>query len=376
MSKFRSYISVESNQNKIIPFLSVILGFIIGAIVMVASGFNPLEAYSKLFQGAGLYGDVRRFGETLVLATSLSLTGLAVAFGMRTGLFNIGASGQVLMGGFIAVLLGITLELPKGIHLPLCVASAAIMGALWGMIPGMLKAKFNVHEVVSSIMMNWIAVWTVYYFVPEYIKGRYDTESAAISNTASLRVDWLTDLFQGSSINLGIFIAVIAVVVVWWILEKTTFGFELKAVGLNKDAAKYAGIHVNRNIVYSMMISGALAGLAGATFYLGFTNNVKIGELPSLGFDGIAVALLGVNTPIGVVLSSLLFGVMTAGKGFMQAATKVPNELVQIIMAVIIFFAAAKMLISKMIKYFLKLQRNKELAAEAATQQTTNGGDK
>jgi simple sugar transport system permease protein len=188
-------------------------------------------------------------------------------------------------------------------------------------------------------------------------------------------VEWLTNLFNGSSINLGIFIAIIAAIVVWWILEKTTFGFELKAVGLNKDAAKYAGIHVNRNIVLSMMISGALAGLAGATFYLGFTNNVKIGELPSLGFDGIAVALLGVNTPLGVVLSALLFGVMNAGKGFMQASTKVPNELVQIIMAVIIFFAAATQLIRLMIKKVVKVKNVPVQVVEPVIEET-NGGEK
>jgi simple sugar transport system permease protein len=373
--KIRAYLSIEKNQNKVIPFLSVILGFIIGAIVMIASGFNPIEAYSKLFQGAGLYGDIRRLGETFVLATSLTLTGLAVAFGMRTGLFNIGASGQLLMGGFVAVFIGITLDLPKIIHMPLAVTAAMLMGALWGMIPGLLKAKFNVHEVVSSIMMNWIAVWTVYYFVPAYIKGRYDTESATIKSTASLRVPWLTDLFNGSSMNLGIFIAIFAAIAVWFILEKTTFGYELKAVGLNKEAAKYAGIHVNRNIVLSMMISGALAGLAGATFYLGYTNNVKIGELPTLGFDGIAVALLGVNTPFGVVLSALLFGVMNAGKGFMQAATKVPNELVQIIMAVIIFFAAATLLIRKLIQFTVRVKTVPTPVIETA-QDSSDGGEK
>ena len=175
--------------------------------------------------------------------------------------------------------------------------------------------------------------------------------------------------------NLGIFIAIFAAIAVWFILEKTTFGYELKAVGLNKEAAKYAGIHVNRNIVLSMMISGALAGLAGATFYLGYTNNVKIGELPTLGFDGIAVALLGVNTPFGVVLSALLFGVMNAGKGFMQAATKVPNELVQIIMAVIIFFAAATMLIRKLIQFRVRVKTVPTPVIETA-QDSSDGGEK
>lgn len=358
--RWAQFFADPSKRNKLIPYFSVILGFLVGAVVMLISGFNPLEAYSKLFKGAGLYGDIRRFGGTLVLATSLSLTGLAVAFGMRTGLFNIGASGQMLMGGFFGVMIGISMDLPKVIHLPLAVMAAVVAGALWGMIPGILKAKFNVHEVVSSIMMNWIAVWVVYYFIQTFFKGKYDTESGPIQKTASLRVDWLTDLFGGSAINLGIFLAIGAAILVWWILEKTTFGYELKAVGYNKNAAQYAGIRVNRNIVLSMMISGALAGLAGATFYLGYTDNIKIGELPTLGFDGIAVALLGVNHPLGVVLAALLFGVMNAGKGFMQAGTKVPNELVQIIMAVIIFFAAATLLIERMLSFRSRRKQKRE----------------
>ncbi|MDR5659969.1 ABC transporter permease [Serpentinicella sp. ANB-PHB4] len=354
MAKLKSPIAKNSRQDKLIPFLSVILGFAVGALIMLVSGFNSFAAYTRLLEGAGLFGNVRRLGGTLLNMTPLILTGLSVAFGMRTGLFNIGASGQMLMGGFGAVAVGILFELPKVIHLPLAVVTALILGALWGMVPGILKSKFNVHEVVVTIMMNWIAVWTVYYFVPLYIRGAFDTESATIRSTASLRTEWLSDLFNGSPVNLGLFIAIAAAIAVWWILEKTTFGYELKAVGLNKDAAKYAGIHVDRNIIFSMMISGALAGLAGATFYLGFTNNIKIGELPMLGFDGIAVALLGMNTPLGVVLSAFLFGFMNAGKGFMQAATGVPNELVQVIMAVIIFFSAATMLIRRWMNHLSK----------------------
>lgn len=353
MKKFKLYLSKDANQNKLIPFFAVGLGFVLGAIVMLLSGFNPLAAYSKLLQGAGIYGNLKRFGDTLLVSTPLILGGLAVAFGMRTGLFNIGVSGQMLMGGAAAVTVGVLMDLPKIIHLPFAVIVAVVVGALWGSIPGYLKAKFNVHEVVVCIMMNWIAVWSVYWYVPLFIKGKFDTESAAIKASASLRFDGITSFFNGSYVNTGLLLAILAAVFVWWVLEKTTFGFELKAVGFNKDAAHYAGIKVNRNIVYSMMISGALAGLAGATFYLGYTDNIKIGELPSLGFDGIAVALLGLNTPIGVVLSSLLFGVMNAGKGFMQTATKVPNELVQVIIAVIIFFSASTLLIKKWIKKFV-----------------------
>jgi simple sugar transport system permease protein len=168
-------------------------------------------------------------------------------------------------------------------------------------------------------------------------------------------MEWLTELFNRSFVNLGIFLAIAAAIITWFILERTTFGYELKAVGYNKHAAKYAGIKVNRNIVYAMMISGALAGLAGATYYLGYTQNLKIGELPSLGFDGIAVSLLALNAPLGVLLSGALFGFMNAAKSFMTASTDVPNELVPIIMAIIIYFAATNLMIKKWIKALGKL---------------------
>lgn len=345
MNKFSKILLNEQKQVFLVPFLSVLLGLIVGAIIMMLSGYNPIEAYIKLFEGAGLFGDLRRLGNTLLTATTLILTGLSVAFAFRTGLFNIGAAGQMLIGGFVATYIAIIYELPRIIHLPFAIIAAAIAGAIWGIIPGFLKAKFKIHEVVTTIMMNWIAVWSVYYFVPVLIKGKYDTESAAIRSSASLRTPWLSNLFNNSNVNIGLLIAIVAAIGVWFILEKTTFGYELKAVGYNIHAAKYSGMKVNRNIIISMMIAGGLAGLAGATYYLGYTDNIKIGILPPQGLEGIAVALLGLNTPFGVTLSALLLGIMSAGKGFMQSSTNVPNELVPIIIAVIIFFTATSLMI-------------------------------
>lgn len=348
------------NTTKVlVPFLSVLLGFMAGALVMLVSGHNPIEAYAALLKGAGFFGNVKRFGDTLLNTTTLLLTGLSVAFAFKTGLFNIGAPGQMLMGGFAAVLLGIKLSLPKAVHVPVVVLAALAAGAIWGVLPGLLKAKFKIHEVVTSIMMNWIAVWSVYYFVPELIPGSFNTESASIKETASLRVTWLSDLFHGSYVNIGIFIAAVSVVITWWILQKTTFGYELKAVGFNHHAAKYSGMKVERNIVYSMMISGALAGLAGVTFYLGYANNIKIGVLPSQGYDGIAVALVGLNNPVGIIFSSFLFGFMNSGKLFMQSAADVPNELVSIINGIIIFFAAANLMIKAWLQRAASKKNNK-----------------
>lgn len=348
-------------KNKLLmPVLAVLLGFIVGAIIMLITGHNPITAYSALLQGAGFYGNIKLFGDTLLNMTPLILTGLSVAFAFRTGLFNIGAPGQMLVGGFAAILIGTKLTLPQYIHVPLVVIGATIAGAAWAYIPGLLKAKFRIHEVVSTIMMNYIANWSVYYFVQTYVKGTYETESAVIKTTASLRTNWLSGIFNGSYVNLGLLLALIAVVVIWWILDKTTFGYELKSVGFNVEASRYAGMKVNRNIILSMMIAGALAGLAGATYYAGYADNIKIGMLPAQGYDGIAVALLGLNAPVGVALAAFLLGFMKAGSLFMQAISRVPNELVPIIIATIIFFAATSLMLESWVGRLQKTLKKNE----------------
>ncbi|MGL4336655.1 MAG: ABC transporter permease [Turicibacter sp.] len=353
MKKVKFSLSSPVVQKRLAPFISVLMGFAIGFIVLLCLGYNPMEGFTYLFQGgfSGITtGNFKQFGNTLLQMTPLILTGLSVAFAFRTGLFNIGAGGQMLVGGFVAVYLGATLQLPAVIHLPIVVLGAMLAGGVWAIIPGVLKAKYKIHEVVTSIMMNYIALWGVQYFVKTYLPGKYDTESATIFTTATLKMEWLTKAFDGSAVNLGLFIALIAAIVVWFILEKTTFGYELKAVGYNQDAAEYAGMKVKRNIILSMIIAGALAGLAGATFYVGYTNHIKIGVIPTQGFDGIAVALLGLNSPIGVVLSAFLFGFMKVGGEFMQAMTSVPKELVDIIISTIIYFSAAALLVQGFLK--------------------------
>jgi len=339
----------EKRQKIIIPVASVLLGFLLGGIIILLTGKNPINAYSALLKGAGFYGNLLNLGNTLLMSTALILTGLSVAFAFRTGLFNIGASGQMLVGGFFAVYLGIVLDLPKVIHLPICILASMIFGALWALIPAILKAKYKIHEVVTTIMMNWIAFWSVSYFVPLLIKGKFNTQSATIKDSASLRVEWMSNLFNGSKVNLGLILAIIAVFLIWLILEKTTFGYELKAVGFNKDAAEYAGIKVNRNIVYSMMIAGALSGLAGATVYIGYSSSMQIGHLPSQGFDGIAVALLGLNEPIGAFFAAILIGAMNSGKIMMQVSEQIPSEIVSVITGIIIFFASAKLMVKELL---------------------------
>lgn len=333
-------------RNLFTALAAVILGLLAGAILMLAIGADPIQGFSFLFRGGLMSAE--RIGNTLATATTLTLTGLAMAFAFRTGLFSIGAAGQMLMGGLTATALALTMNLPKWEMLIIIVPAAMLAGAIWGFIPGILKARFNVHEVVSTIMLNWIAYWTVYYTVPAYFKAKYlETESARIPEYASLKVDWLTNLFHGSYINLGLFIALACAIIAGIILSRTTLGYELKAVGFNRHAAEFAGINVPKNMALSLAISGALAGLAGATYYVGYATNMQIGVMPAQGMDGIAVALLGANSPIGVVLASIFFGILHSGKGFMNAMTKIPPEIGDTIIAVIIYFAATSVLFTR-----------------------------
>ncbi len=337
---------------------AAVLGLLAGGILMLTIGKNPLAGYFHLFQG-GLMS-LERIGNTLATATALILTGLSVAFAFRTGLFNIGAAGQMLIGGLCATAVGLTLPLPKVILVPVVVLAAIVGGALWGIIPGFLKAKFNVHEVVATIMMNWTAYWIVYYVIPAYFKANQETESAHLPYAAQLRVNWLSDFFGSEYVSLGIFIAIAVVFLIKFILDRTTLGYELKAVGFNRFAAEYAGIKVNRNIILSMMIAGALSGLAGAVYFAGYATNMEIGLLPSQGFDGIAVALLGANSPIGVLLAAIFFGLLHSGKGFMNAMTGIPPQISDTIIAVMIYFTATSLFIERMIKRYRNKKQNKD----------------
>ena len=344
---------LKVNNEYILSLVAVVLGLIAGGILMLVAKNNPIEGYIYLFRG-GLM-NIERIGNTLATATPLIFTGLSVAFAFKTGLFNIGAAGQMLIGGLCAIAIGLTFAWPKPILLTVMLFAAMLGGGLWAALPGWLKARFNVHEVVSTIMMNWIAYWTVYYTIPAYFKGQFlETESRRIPYEASLKVPWLTDLFNGSYINLGLFVAVIFVIIIAFILNKTTLGYELKAVGYNRHAAETAGINVNRSVILSMVIAGALAGLGGATFYVGYASNMQIGVLPSQGFDGIAVALLGANSPAGVLGAALFFGLLHTGKGFMNVMTAIPPEIANTIIAVIIYFAATSILIQR---YWEKLRK-------------------
>lgn len=360
-----------SRKETLNSILAVVLGLIAGAVLMVVIGDNPADGYSYLFRG-GLM-NIERIGNTLATATPLVLTGLSVAFAFKTGLFNIGTPGQMLFGGFSATAIGLTFynNLPRPILLIIMIVVGAVAGALWAFIPGLLKAKFNVNEVVSTIMMNWACYWIVYYTIPAYFKGEsLETESRLLPEVASLKTPVLTKLFEGSYINLGILVAILSVIIVGFILTKTVLGYELKAVGFNRDAAEYAGMSVNKNVIYAMMIAGALSGLAGVTQYIGNASNIQIGVMPTQGFDGIAVSLLGANNPIGVFISAIFFGLLYSGKGFMNANTSIPPEIADTIIATIIYFAATSAVVPML---YNKFKRKRELKNEQRAANTGTG---
>ncbi|MGM9926312.1 MAG: ABC transporter permease [Bacillus sp. (in: firmicutes)] len=339
--------------NILVPIISVLLGLLAGALIMLASGYNPILGYSALLEG--VVGNTFNIGETIRQATPLILAGLAVAFAFKTGLFNIGVEGQLIMGWLAAVWVGLAFDLPKIIHLPLAVIAAAAAGALWAFIPGILKAKLRVHEVIVSIMLNYTALYITNYIILKVLTDNQD-KTDKIAETASLRSEFLSAMTDYSRLHWGVIIAIIGAIFMWYLLEKTKLGYELKAVGYNEEASRYAGMNVSKNIILSMVISGALAGLAGAMEGLGTYEYTSIKSgFSGIGFDGIAVALLGANTALGVVLAGTLFGALKMGALNMPFVAGVPNELVDIVIALIIFFVAS----SYIIRVFLERKKRK-----------------
>ncbi len=332
-----------------VGLISVAIGLVFGAVIMLLIGKNPISAYQYLIIGATK--NISKIGNILAIGTPLILTGLAVAFAFRTGLFNIGVPGQMFIGGLVSVIIALYVDIPFWGTQILAIIGGTLAGALWALVPAVLKSKFSVNEVVITIMTNWIAYWVVKYAVAsEFLHGVFLTDSKTVAPEHTLRINALTKLFGGTYVNFGLLLAVVGVFVVWFLIEKTTLGFELKAVGFNRHASKYAGIKVSRDFIVSMMISGALAGLAGVTYYIGYSTSISSGALPSQGYDGIAIALLGANNPFGVAIAALFFAFLYAGVGFMSAMAQIPQELSSVIIAVIIYFAATSGLIERVMK--------------------------
>lgn len=336
----------------LIPVISVLLGLSVGGIIMLASGYNPIDGYRALWLGA--FGDEFTIGETIRRTTPLILTGLAIAFAFRSGLFNIGAEGQVIVGWLASVWVGLIIDAPMIIHLPLAILAGMLAGALWGFVPGLLKAKLGVHEVIVTIMLNYIALYVSNEIIRSVLTD-HGTKTDQIAGTASLSSEWLQTITMYSRVHYGILIALFAAFIMWFIIERTTIGYELKSVGYNQFASNYAGMNVGKNIILSMVISGGFAGLAGAMEGLGTYGNIYLmSGFTNLGFDGIAVALLGGSNALGVVVAAFLFGSLKEGAGQMPTSAGVPTELVDIIIALIIFFVASSYIIRWAILRFKK----------------------
>ncbi|MBS4536608.1 ABC transporter permease [Clostridium sp. D2Q-14] len=356
--------------------LSIIMGLLVGAIVLLIAGFNPVQAYRIMIDG--VFSRTKYISYAIIYATPLIITGLSVTFAFRTGLFNIGAEGQYIIGALVATLIGYFLELPLVIHVIVVFLFAAIAAGLWGGIAGFLKAKFGVHEVIATIMLNWIALYLNNYLVMRPFLRRPESESSYdILDSASITIlekwkysetgrEWLSAHpyikdFLSAPANLGFIIAILLAILVWYILNRTTLGYELRAVGFNKDAAEYGGIKVEKSIITSMMIAGALAGSAGALQVMGVTKNViMLPVMEGYGFDGIAVALIGGTTAIGNIFSGLLFGALQYGGPKIQPPLGAPSEVVDIMIGTIVLFIA----IPKLFKIIMNARKRGEKNAK------------
>ena len=365
-----------SNNSLTIILLSILSGFILGGILVIVTSPDVYKAFSESFiKGIitswqevvitysslllGAFGDpakisaafrsgdqkaildaISPFFESLVVATPYIFTSLAVALGFRAGVFNIGAEGQVLIGGITAAWAGWYFKgLPAIIHVPLALGFGALGGGIWGFIPGWLKVKTGAHEVINTIMMNYIAYYLVYYLISAPLRD---------PNEVTPKTPWILDsahLFRffpdSIRFHLGFFLAISVAFVIWFLLFKTTWGYEIRSVGLNPNASRYAGINITLVIVAAMSLSGAIAGLGGASEILGVNWRQSQALSSGYGFDSIALALLAQNHPLGVILTSLLFGFMRSGSKVMQLRAGIPKDIISILQAFIILFIAA-----------------------------------
>lgn len=339
-----------STINALSSVTAVLVGLLAGLVILLLSNA------SQAFQGfwailSGGFASMKDLGQVLYFSTPIILTGLSVGFASRTGLFNIGAAGQFIVGAFAAVLVGVKCTfLPGHLHWIAALLAAMLAGALWGSIPGLFKALFNVNEVIACIMTNYIGTLLVNYLITKTMFDSLRNQSMRVAINANLPKLGMDKIFKDgfitSSANSGIFVAIIFAVIIYIVLEKTSFGYELKACGFNREAARYAGINEKRSIILSMTIAGALAGLGGALLYLAGSGKgiTVVDVLASEGFLGIPVALLGLNNPIGIIFSGLLISYLNVGGFNMQLYSFAP-QVIEIIIGVIIYFSAFALLV-------------------------------
>lgn len=367
----RAFLAVmgdEKRQSFTIPLFAVFLSLIAGAVLMLVLGKNPLAAYQSLLQGCGMLPKEKYAGgkgmftdlmSYLDIWTPMLFASLAVAVAYKAGLFNIGVSGQMLIGGFIASITVGYSGLPAVIARPLVIVVCMAVGALAGSLIGFLKYKFNINEVVSAIMLNYIFQYIISFFILTFYVNPITRQSETVTAEARLTLQDVRIFGLKTVVPLGFIVAVAAALAMHYFINRTRTGFELKAVGASKGAAVYAGVNANRSIMLAMALSGALAGLAGATYYLGYLGSIQPKVLPSTGFDAIAVCLLGNSNPLGILASSFLITIITKGGTYMNSSIGVPQEVSSLITALMLLFAACGVYIRA------RLKRSKDRAAIA-----------
>jgi ABC-type uncharacterized transport system permease subunit len=356
----------EKWQPITIPVVSILISFIVAAIVILLLGKNPFHAFYSLFQGAGILPKESYAGYKSMLTDFLSLlnamtplifASLAVAVALRAGLFNIGVSGQMLVSGFLATIIVGYSGLDAIIAKPLVLLIGIVAGGLMGGLVGWLKYRFNIHEVVSTIMLNYIAQYVISFFIHMYYVDPISRQSKYITEAARLTLVNVEIANLKMDIPLGFILAIIIAVFIKFLMDKTVVGFEIKAVGSNGNAAKYSGIHVGRNTVLAMILSGGLAGLAGVTYYLGYFSSIQPKVLSSIGFDSIAVALLGNSHPIGIIFSSFLVSIIDQGSTYMSSQAGIRQEIASVIIGLILLFSAC----GGYLKYKVSRLKDKEV---------------
>ena len=350
MKAKKNNLKVLFNNQFFRTFLAIILGFVVAGIMLLSMGHNPFAVYGTMF--SGVFTNPRNIAETIVKATPLIITGASIAFAFKTGLFNIGAEGQYTMGFVLAGMVGIMIDLPWFLQVPVLLLAGMIGGLLLGGIAGILKSKFGVHEVISGIMLNWISLYFLNYIAlgssffvqetsgtaPINVSGQiklFAAEKAAGNYTSITEVPIIGKVLARSDLNYGILIAIAVAVFLHFVIKKSTLGYQLKAVGFNKDAAEFAGIDVNKNIIRSLAIAGIVNIMSLSPHKI-----TSLAMFENYGFDGLSVALIAGSSLIGVIPSAVLFAIFRIGGSVIQQQYQISSEIISILIGVIIFFIA------------------------------------
>ena len=353
-------------------FIAIFLGFVVAAILLAAAGYDPIASFTALFEG--VFSKPKYISNTIIKAAPIILTGISVAFAFKTGMFNIGAEGQYVAGTVCAVIVGSTLDLPMFLQIPVVVLAGVAGGALIGAITGFLKARFGIHEVITAIMLNWTMLYLNNFVVNSAMFHRPSSTSSIPVNDSSFtmilpewklsdqgletlrNVPWLYDFLVKSDVNIAFLVAVAVAILIWFVLYRSKLGFELRAVGFNRDAAEFAGMPVERNTVLAMTIAGGISGLAGALMITGIAPHCisTLAGFENYGFNGFSVALIAGSSPIGCIFAGLLFGGLLYGGTSVQMAVGAPTDIINIMIGTIVFFVALARVVTLLAKHLEK----------------------